>query len=99
MPNSGRAIAWDLGTMHPRANRARVRIFLGELPMDPIDFNRRAWARQVAKANPWTVPVTAAVVARARAGFPLRGFYDAGWPGEKLAGVIRPFVATLAVKP
>ena len=36
--------------------------------MDPIDFNRQAWARQVEAGNPWTVPVTADEVARARAG-------------------------------
>ena len=36
--------------------------------MDPIAFNRTAWGRQVAKGNPWTVPVSAETVARARSG-------------------------------
>lgn len=31
-------------------------------------FNRRAWDRQVATGNPWTVPVTSEQIARARAG-------------------------------
>jgi SAM-dependent methyltransferase len=33
-----------------------------------VDYNRRAWDHEVADGNPWTVPVTSAVIAEARAG-------------------------------
>jgi SAM-dependent methyltransferase len=36
--------------------------------MDVRAFNREAWNRQVAKGNPWTVPVSAEVIAAARDG-------------------------------
>ena len=36
--------------------------------MDIRDFNRRAWDAQVAKGNPWTVPVTPEQTAAARRG-------------------------------
>ena len=36
--------------------------------MDILDFNRRAWGAQVAQGNPWTVPVSPAVIAGAREG-------------------------------
>ena len=35
---------------------------------DILDYNQRAWDRQVERGNPWTVPVTAEEVARARTG-------------------------------
>ena len=35
---------------------------------DILTYNRRAWDRQVERGNPWTVPVTAEEVARARTG-------------------------------
>lgn len=35
---------------------------------DILTYNRRAWDRQVERGNPWTVPVTAEEVARARNG-------------------------------
>lgn len=36
--------------------------------MDIRDFNRRAWDAQVAKGNPWTIPVTPEQTAAARRG-------------------------------
>jgi SAM-dependent methyltransferase len=36
--------------------------------MDILDYNRRAWDRQVASGNRWTVPVTPDEIARARQG-------------------------------
>ena len=36
--------------------------------MDIRDYNRRAWDAQVASDNPWTVPVSAEAIAKARAG-------------------------------
>ena len=33
------------------------------------------------------------------AGFGIAGFYEDGWPGHPLARLIRPFVATLAIRP
>ena len=36
--------------------------------VDPVEHNRAAWDRQVAEGNEWTVPVSAEVIARARAG-------------------------------
>lgn len=36
--------------------------------MDPREYNRRAWNAQVARGNRWTLPVTSAEVAAARAG-------------------------------
>jgi SAM-dependent methyltransferase len=36
--------------------------------MDILTYNRRAWDRQVEKANPWTVPVGPEVIAAARRG-------------------------------
>ncbi len=36
--------------------------------MDVRDYNRRAWDAQVAKQNPWTLPVTSEQVAAARRG-------------------------------
>ena len=36
--------------------------------MDPIEYNREAWNREVARGNRWTVPVDAATIRRARRG-------------------------------
>ncbi|NPV56372.1 MAG: class I SAM-dependent methyltransferase [Anaerolineae bacterium] len=36
--------------------------------MDVHEYNRRAWNREVAQGNPWTIPVTPEEVARARVG-------------------------------
>lgn len=36
--------------------------------MDPLEYNRRAWDREVAKGNRWTQPVGPEVIAQARAG-------------------------------
>lgn len=36
--------------------------------MDIVSYNRSAWDRAVAEENPWTVPVSAEAVAKARAG-------------------------------
>lgn len=36
--------------------------------MDVVSYNREAWDLQVQKGNPWTIPVSAEAVARARAG-------------------------------
>ena len=36
--------------------------------MDVVAYNRQAWNDQVAQGNPWTVPVSAEVVAQARLG-------------------------------
>ncbi len=36
--------------------------------MDVRDYNRAAWDAQVARGNPWTVPVSAAAIAAARRG-------------------------------
>ncbi len=36
--------------------------------MDIRDYNRRAWDAESAKGNPWTVPVDAETIARARSG-------------------------------
>ena len=37
-------------------------------PDDILTYNRRAWDRQVERSNPWTVPVSADEIARARTG-------------------------------
>ena len=37
-------------------------------PEDILLYNRQTWDRQVERGNPWTVPVTSGVVARARNG-------------------------------
>ena len=37
-------------------------------PQDILSYNRRAWDRQVERGNPWTVPVSPEVIARARRG-------------------------------
>ena len=37
-------------------------------PEDILLYNRRTWDRQVERGNPWTVPVSSGVVARARNG-------------------------------
>ena len=37
-------------------------------PEDVLNFNRRAWDRQVERANPWTIPVSSEVIAQARLG-------------------------------
>jgi SAM-dependent methyltransferase len=37
-------------------------------PEDILLYNRRTWDRQVERGNPWTVPVSSEVVARARNG-------------------------------
>lgn len=36
--------------------------------MNIVDHNREAWNRQVERGNPWTLPVSADAIARARAG-------------------------------
>ncbi|MFZ1597031.1 MAG: class I SAM-dependent methyltransferase [Anaerolineae bacterium] len=36
--------------------------------MDVVAYNRQAWNQQVAQGNPWTLPVSAEVVAQARLG-------------------------------
>jgi SAM-dependent methyltransferase len=37
-------------------------------PVDILAYNREAWDRQVQRGNPWTVPVDAPTIARARLG-------------------------------
>lgn len=37
-------------------------------PRDILHYNREAWNREVAQGNPWTIPVSAEEVARARRG-------------------------------
>jgi SAM-dependent methyltransferase len=37
-------------------------------PEDILLYNRQTWDRQVERGNPWTIPVTSGVVARARNG-------------------------------
>ena len=37
-------------------------------PIDILSYNRHAWDRQVGMGNPWTVPVSPDVIARARRG-------------------------------
>jgi len=37
-------------------------------PEDTLLYNRHTWDRQVERGNPWTIPVTSGVVARARNG-------------------------------
>ncbi len=41
---------------------------MGEQPLDVVAHNRRAWDRQVAMGNRWTVPVPPEVIAAARRG-------------------------------
>jgi SAM-dependent methyltransferase len=36
--------------------------------MDILDYNRRAWDREVESGNPWTIPVSSAAIAAARQG-------------------------------
>ena len=36
--------------------------------MDVVDYKRSAWDHEVQSGNPWTVPVSAAVIAAARDG-------------------------------
>lgn len=38
--------------------------------MDVRAYNREAWDREVARKNPWTIPVDSSVIARARQGDP-----------------------------
>ena len=38
------------------------------MDMDIHEYNRKAWNREVAQGNPWTIPVTPQAVARARGG-------------------------------
>jgi SAM-dependent methyltransferase len=37
-------------------------------PDDVVSYNRSAWDRQVERGNPWTIPVSPEVIARARKG-------------------------------
>ena len=70
--------------------------------MDIAGYNRRAWDRQVAKGNRWTVPVGPDVIAAARRGdwtILLTGLNEDHDPTHPLSKFIPAFVATRAVKP
>jgi hypothetical protein len=56
----------EVERIHPGESRHRPRS--GEESMDVRAHNRRAWDQQVASGNPWTVPVSTAVVEAARRG-------------------------------
>jgi len=72
--------------------------------LDPAAHNRAAWDREVDTGNEWTRPVSADVIARARAGdwsVVLIGYHpvDRSWLPADLRGVDILCLATRAVKP